>query len=114
MTLREQQILFATLLGQFLVWCYSKGYDVTLGEAYRPPETAALYARQGRGSKNSLHCQRLAVDLCLFVHDTYQTRSEYYEPLGIHWESMHPLCRWGGRFSTPDGNHFSLTWKGRA
>jgi hypothetical protein len=31
--------------------------------------------------------------------------------LGVHWELMHELCRWGGRFG--DANHFSLEHDGK-
>lgn len=30
---------------------------------------------------------------------------------GEHWESLHPLCRWGGRFG--DANHISLEHEGK-
>jgi hypothetical protein len=119
MTLGDKQRLFARLIGEFIVWCYVNDYEITFGEATRPPELAALYASQGRGIANSLHGKRLALDINLFLdssleadEDVYQKDSEAYLPLGKKWESMHPLCRWGGRFSKPDGNHFSLEHEG--
>lgn len=119
MTLGDKQRLFAKLMGEFLVWCYAEDYEITFGEATRPPEVAELYASQGRGIANSLHNKRLALDLNLFTdsslesdEDIYQSSSEAYRPLGEKWESMHPLCRWGGRFTRPDGNHFSLEHEG--
>jgi hypothetical protein len=52
--------------------------------------------------------------LNLFKHGTYQTASEAYAPLGAYWESLGTDCAWGGRFSKPDGNHFSIRFGGRA
>ena len=85
---------------------------VAFGEAFRTPEQAELNAQSGAGIKNSLHCQRLAIDLILRTSTgVYLKNTPDYEPLGIYWEKLHPLCCWGGRFS--DGNHFSITHGGR-
>lgn len=112
MTLGEKQRLFARLIGELLVWAYAHGYEFSFGEAERKPAQAAANASAGTGISNSLHLRRLAVDLNLFVHGVYQTDSRAHLPIGQHWESMHPLCRWGGRFSRPDGNHYSLEHEG--
>lgn len=87
------------------------GYGVTLGETFRTEEQAERYAARHIGIKNSLHCQRLAIDLQLFKGDKYLTRTEDYQPLGEWWERQHPDARWGGRFK--DGNHFSFAHGGR-
>lgn len=125
MSLGEKQRLFMLLLGEFLVWCYKNDYEVTEGEAWRPDWVAEIYAQQGKGIRNTLHTKRLAIDLNLFLdttkagdEDVYQKDSEAYRPLGEHWKSLHPLCRWGGDFKDaagnpkPDGNHFSLEHEG--
>lgn len=119
MTLGEKQRLFVRLQAEFVLWCYANDYELSDGEAYRPPELSVLYASQGRGIGNSLHGKRLAKDWNLFKdlslagdEDIYQPDSEAYRPLGEKWESMHPLARWGGRFKKPDGNHFSLEHEG--
>lgn len=109
MKLSEKQRLFANLLGQFLTWIYAEtNYAVTMGECYRTPEMAEIYAKQGKGIKDSLHCKRLAVDLNLFIDGVYKTDTEGYKTLGDKWKSLHPDCRWGGDFSRPDGNHMEL------
>jgi hypothetical protein len=112
MTLGEKQELFAFLLPRLLDQAHALGFKCRMGECWRPPETAALYAQQGKGISNSVHTIKLAVDLLLFRAGAYLTNSEDYRTLGEWWESLHPLCRWGGRFR--DGNHFSLTHEGRA
>lgn len=110
MNLSKKQKLFTHLVAKLIEFVYSQGYELTFGEAWRPPETAAIYAKQGKGIKNSLHTKRLAIDLNLFKGDVYLTKSEDYKPLGEFWEGLDPLCRWGGRFK--DGNHFSIEHEG--
>lgn len=112
MTLRQKQSLFAWLAASLIQHAEALGYEVTFGEAYRSPEEAQRLANLGRGIANSLHTQRLALDLNLFRHGRYLTSTEAHRPLGDWWERQHPLCRWGGRFG--DGNHYSLTHAGRA
>jgi hypothetical protein len=112
MTLGEKQRLFTQLVGKLIDWAYAQGYELTFAEAYRTPEQAALNAQSGAGISNSLHMKRLAVDLNLFHDGAYLSHSEDHRPLGEFWKSLHPLCRWGGDFSRPDGNHYSLTHEG--
>ena len=113
MTLAEQQHLFLPLVAKLVTKAYELGYQLSAGELWRPPEMAALNAKMGKGIANSLHCDRLAIDLLLFKDGVYLTDSAAYEPLGVYWESLHPLAAWGGRFSKPDGDHFSLAFGGR-
>lgn len=137
LTLGQKQRLFAKLLGEFLTWINAQpGYEVTMGEALRSDEQAQIHAlgaigraklitatlakfpafakaledNMGDGSAHSIHQDKLAVDLNLFINGAYQTSTEAYRPLGDKWVSMHPLCRWGGEFK--DGNHFSITHGG--
>ncbi len=110
MNLGQEQRQFTQLVGKLITWAYAHGYELTFGEAYRTPEQAALNAAKGSGISNSLHTKRLAVDLQLFIAGVYQTDTEAYKPLGEYWESLGGA--WGGRFSKPDGNHFSLEFEG--
>ena len=71
MTLSQKQRLFTKLLGQLIGWAYQNGFELTLAEAYRTPEQAKINADRGSGVRNSLHCERLAVDLNLFVGGVY-------------------------------------------
>ncbi len=112
LTLGDQQRLFTRLMGEFIVWACDKGYGLTFGEAFRTPEQAAWNAAKGIGIAHSLHTSRLAIDLNLFVSGMFAADVETYRPLGEQWKTMHPLCRWGGDFSRPDADHFSMEWQG--
>ena len=101
------QTEFAHDVGQLILWVYEHpGWTVTFGEAQRPPEIAAIYASQDRGISKSLHIDRLAIDLNLWIDGIWQTTTEAHQPLGAYWESLRPGNRWGGRFKRPDGNHY--------
>lgn len=108
MTLSEKQALFTVMIGQLILYADQHGLRLTFGEAYRTPEQAAINAKSGRGIKNSLHT--LAIDFNLFVNGEYKIDSRDYLALGEYWESIGGT--WGGRFSKPDGNHFSLEHNG--
>lgn len=112
MSLGEKQRLFTKLVGQLIDWSYANGYELTFGDAYRSPEQARLNAQAGSGIANSLHTQRLAIDLNLFRAGIYLTDSAAYAPLGAFWKTLDPAAAWGGDFSKPDGNHFSISHNG--
>lgn len=67
------------------------------------------------GMANSLHKQRLAIDLIIDKYDPktktwqYLRKTQDYSLAGEIWEEMGGS--WGGRFN--DGNHFSLAHGGR-
>lgn len=119
MTLRERQSLFAMLVSRLIQRAISMGYDVTFGEVWRTPQQAAANAKSGAGISNSLHLDRLAVDLNLYRNGEWLTDSEAHRPLGDWWKAQHPEARWGGDFKDsrgrpkPDGNHYSLEYQGR-
>jgi D-alanyl-D-alanine carboxypeptidase-like protein len=113
LTLRERQALFSALLPRLLDKAFALGFDVSMGEVWRPPKMASIYASMGIGIANSLHTQRLAVDLNLWRDGTLLTRSEDYRDLGWYWKSLHELARWGGDWKhRSDGAHFSITFAG--
>ena len=110
MTLGQKQRLFTKLLAQLINHAYILGCEISMNEVYRSPEEA-----KRRGFANSNHTRKIAADLNLFKPDStgrmrYQTSTKSHEQLGLYWESLHPLCRWGGRFN--DGNHYSLEHNG--
>lgn len=111
MTLREKQSTFVSLIAILIQEANRRGYQLTFGEALRTPEQAALNAKKGIGTVNSVHLIKLAVDFNLFKNGKFLDKTEEHESLGLYWESLHPLTRWGGRFG--DGNHYSMEHEGR-
>jgi hypothetical protein len=67
--------------------------------------------------KDSLHHLGLAQDLLLYSKGVYLTDSTKYRFLGQFWKDLGVKkglkLTWGGEFTHPDGNHFSLSWNGR-
>lgn len=122
LTLGAKQRLFTRLVGVLIEYAYQEGYELTFGYTFRSKAEAAAFASEGKGITNSLHELKLAVDFNLFKNGKFLTLSEDHKPLGVFWESLHPLCRWGGRFTKlmpdgsilpkPDGNHYSLEHEG--
>lgn len=110
-TLRQKQNRFSGMVARLLLKAQEMGFEVTLGEAYRTPQQAALNAQKGTGIRNSLHTMRLAIDLNLFCGGQWLVGTEEHRPLGEWWESIGGS--WGGRFARPDGNHYSLAHDGR-
>jgi hypothetical protein len=110
MTLGKKQELFALLLAQLIVYANTMGYKVRLGEVLRSKEQAKRNAAAGIGIANSNHIRAIAADIALMKNGKYLTRTSQYKLLGDFWESLHPLCSWGGDFD--DGGHFSITHNG--
>ena len=99
LTKRQLQSRFALMVAKLITWAYEHGYELTLGDAW---------AKSGH-SPRSLHYERLAIDLNLFINGAYRIDTESHRPLGEYWESLGGA--WGGRFG--DGNHYSLAYDGR-
>lgn len=114
MTLGRKQEIFSQNLALLIMFAYSKGYKIRMGQVLRTKAEAQRNAKSGRGIANSLHTQKLAADLNLFKDGKYLTKSSDHAELGAFWKSLHPLNRWGGDFTKPDGNHYSMTHGGRA
>jgi len=100
----KEQAEFAKNVATLIFKMSQPPYSCTLGEAWRTKEQAEIYAKQGIGIKDSLHCKRLAIDLNLFIDGVYATDGEAHKPFGDWWESLSPFNRWGGRWG--DGNHY--------
>lgn len=111
MTLGQKQRLFASLIPKLINRAYENGYELTLGDAFRDPRLHGVVGeRKGYGHPKSAHKNRLAIDLNLFKDGKFLESTEAHAELGAYWESLHPDCRWGGRFN--DGNHYSMEWDG--
>lgn len=108
-SLREDRCAFTVALCDLVRWAVEHGYEVALDEV-----TERLTAKDPTSDHRpgSLHHSGLAADLLLYLKGDYLTKTEDYYTLGVHWEALGELrnlpLRWGGRFSQPDGNHFSL------
>ena len=101
MGLVDKQSKFSEMVSLLLQYARFLDYQVTLGDAYRADTCL-------HGHKHSLHRQRLAIDLNIFIRGQYCTKSEDYIELGEFWELIGGS--WGGRFN--DGNHFSIEHEG--
>lgn len=110
MKLGEKQRLFAGTVANLITYIYANGHEVSLDWCYRPPEIAQYYATIGVGIRSSLHTLKLAIDLNLFKNGIWLRNTEDHKQFGEYWESLHELCRWGGRFG--DGNHYSMEHEG--
>jgi D-alanyl-D-alanine carboxypeptidase-like protein len=106
---------FAQSVARLIQKAGTLGYGVTLGEAWRTPEQAALNAKKLDASGNpvgistSLHMERLAIDLNLFKDGVYITDDEGHRELGAWWKSLGPRYKWGGDFKRQDPNHYSIS-----
>jgi len=100
-TLKERRIKFTSLVPSLIERAIEMGYDPAIAYVKRCQDCPV-------GLKNSLHKDCCAIDLDLYDKDgEYITDGEAHRPIGAYWESLHPQCRWGGRFR--DGNHYELT-----
>jgi hypothetical protein len=106
--LRQKQSFFAMQVSFLIQKAAELGYEVTFGNTYRSPEEAKRL-----GFANSLHTERLAVDLNLFKNGRYITTGTGHTELGAWWKSRHPAFRWGGDFAKKDYNHYSMTPDGK-
>lgn len=112
MTLGQKQRKFTHMIAQLIEYAYANGYELTFGDSYRDPRLHGdVGVKKGYSSANSLHKSRLAVDFNLFKDGKYLTSSNDHKELGLYWESLHELCRWGGRWN--DGNHYSMEYQGK-
>jgi hypothetical protein len=96
-----QQRQFVRLVAKLIEYATDHGWEFSFGETYRSDGNGHI--------KNSLHYQRLAIDLNLFIDGVYITGEDpAWYSLGDYWKSLDPLCRWGGDIKGKrDFNHFS-------
>ena len=116
MSIRAAQSKFLKDFAKLITWAFEQGYELTAGELLRTVEQHRIYQQTGKTkATTSLHCNKLAGDLNLFINGVYITDTAKYAPLGKYWCSLDAKNRWGGdwdkdgsfsdeRFS--DGDHF--------
>jgi len=117
-----KQHLFSQLIGEWLRFVSTLiGVRVALSEGHVAITDARDGDHDGPHLKRGGHYKKIAKDVDLFVDCTDVNPGGVYVSAGSHpmwkllgetWESMHPLCRWGGRFN--DANHLSLEDEGVA
>lgn len=130
MKLGERQELFMRLLPQLINKAHELGFEIRGGDLFRDPRLHGKFGRpnlfgffaslialfdlkkakdagyRSYGKKNSEHKNKCAIDLNLFKNGQYKSSTSDHKELGEFWESLHPMCRWGGRYN--DGNHYEL------
>lgn len=111
MSLNALQQQFAQDSARLVQQAAVLGYAVSYGEAWRTPQQAQWNADHGAGIACSLHLQRLAIDLNVFVGGVWQTDDHLgcYKALGDFWKSLGPDHYWGGDFKLVDLDHFSIS-----
>ena len=105
----SEQAAFLLDVGRLVQKATELGFQVTAGELYRTPEQQEIYLKTGRSkTMQSLHLQRRAVDLNFFMDGKLIYNKAAIAPLGVYWESLHPLNSWGGHgVKLVDVPHFS-------
>jgi hypothetical protein len=112
-TMSAKQARFTVMIAKLIMFADSKGYRLTVGDAFRDPRVFGHHSeKKGYGRKYSLHKCRLAMDFNLFKEVlgkwVFCQETEDHQELGEYWESIGGS--WGGRFN--DGNHYSLEHDG--
>ena len=114
MTYREARCRFSEALAELILHARDLGYEAAFNEVMdrvteKDPTTDHM--------PGSLHELGLAADLDLYKDGKYLSATEDHRVLGSWWIARGrnlglPLA-WGGEFTKPDGNHYSITWSGR-
>lgn len=114
MTLREKRCLFARLLAEHILWVSSHpGWELAFGEGLVAQTDAADGDYDGPHRAGGAHYTGLGHDMNLYVNGEWIKSGDHpaWTVIGLHWEGVHELARWGGRIR--DANHFSLEHEGR-
>lgn len=123
-SLRVKQSLFLALESRLVLWVRDQGWALTPGEGLVALTDAKDGDHDGPHKAGGAHYTATGEDVNLFVGGTW-TPDGYegghyvadgdhpaWKAIGAKWESLHPLCRWGGRWG--DANHISVAHGGRA
>lgn len=113
MKLSDKQQQFTKAIGQLIAYAYSKGYGLTVGDAYRDYRAhGQMGEKKSYAAANSVHKVRLAMDFNLFVNGEWISNGDHpaWKDLGQYWGTLHGEARWGGEWN--DANHFSFEYGG--
>jgi len=102
------QQIFSVNIAKLIMYANEMGYGITFGEAFRTQYQQDYYVQKGLSkTKNSLHLNRLAIDLNIFINGKYTEDNFYYKALGNFWESINKLNQAGSLWNW-DNNHFEM------
>ena len=86
------------LLLAFII--HVKGYKVTATWLGRNKQVQAALVEKGLSrTMNSKHLKNQAVDLNIFIDGKFIQEKGPLEEIGVYWENLDPLNRWGGNFT---------------
>ena len=103
--LLQLQQKFTRLLPRLYDYIHTNGWECTQAEGTNLEHVGHM--------AHSLHYLALAQDLNLFVGGVWQTKDcPEWQSIGAYWLTLDPDCRWGGKFTSVDLDHFSLTFGG--
>jgi len=114
MSLSKEQSLFLKDVVKLLTFASATGFDTTGGELYRTKEQQDIYVKEGKSkTSNSYHLKRLAIDLHFFKDGALIQDKALLQAIGDYWESLNPINKWGGNWSSfMDCPHFQRSYKG--
>lgn len=96
MSLGTEQEAFSRDVVKLLLKAFELGFEIRIGECWRPQAMQDLYLAQGKSkTANSQHTKKLAIDLNLMIGGKLATREQTLE-LGRFWEALSSKNRWGG------------------
>jgi hypothetical protein len=116
----EARCAFTRALALLIEWASDEmpQYEIALGEGLVAITDAADGDYDGPHLKGGAHYTGLGIDLLVYDSHSGQYISDgthpVYRTLGDKWKRIHWLARWGGDFSTPDPDHYSFEWGGKA
>lgn len=112
---------FTRAIGQLVAWADTDpimaGYEIAFGEGLVAITDAANGDHDGPHMAGGGHYTGLGIDLLVYNHiGVFIADGAHpaYQRLGEKWRRLHWLARWGGDFATPDPDHFSFAWGGKA
>jgi hypothetical protein len=117
LTTNDRRWLFLVLDGKLMEFAYARSLRLGCFTFWRSLDDQKRLVSEGKSSTlRSYHRTWRAKDFFVLGDNgkpiwsvpAPPAESPYLE-LGVYWESLHPFCRWGGRWTKPfDPYHFQL------